>query len=1097
MKKKALVALVAVFVLVATACVFVACQPNEPTTKYTVNFDAGFDGGVAPQSVTKTQGETVTLPNAPERDGNWEFLGWYDGDVKYEQGTEYTVSKNVTLVAKWRDTTPAPKIEVKFSAGYEGAESIQSIFADENQTITLPDAPERDGNWEFTGWQIDGDTQLYDANAQYPVTEEVTFVAQWRDTTPTDLIPQEYRGDWVTGDEWSSGILGIEECYHIEANTIYYQGLEVTDLQRRAEGGLRFVAHAYEVFGKADAETKPDELVTGDDGFQYEVWRLSFVAEMFFNDEGQLVVYAHQPEDEPDYSDEPDILTKVENFTLQFSANANSDPVFLYPGAENGYEPGPAPEVSSDAFLGWYSDAGMSVQWLPGKEYDPAAKYYQNMYFSALYVYNAKFTNPETGDYFYLETDSDGNYMMFNGVQVGIAEYSSAEKTVYVYDYNGKLTNVYKVDTENFTFEDITPEPVDGSAFAGNWYGLFFDGSYYRFDIDAEGNYTVTTWLPGRKAVKGESKKYTVNIESQINLVVENHQVYGTLNDNGTLALEIQISRSDVQNALLVKVGTVVGTWSALNTTATFDADGNISIGGENGTYTGENGTYSATVGTETLTITVSEYGEMTIASDNVASVCTGAYMPGENPYTRPQIQYDAAKGQFYGYFDEDWCFRFDFDGLGSVAVCYWDISPDNPTKPQTYAYVIDGVDLSFNAFSVNFIGELSNDGKVMKLTDRATKKIYVLVTQDAILGSHTYQEVTYTFADGQVMIGDDTVEYAFHCPKLNEEYAAWTASVGEIDYTFSFGEDGFEVEIVDNSAPTPQITEDMYYGTWTVNDGDGDYEIIIHADGSGNASYVGEIWDYDDFDQAISWTYDETEHKITFSADGSTFYMQFEGDKCYLTRGSSKIGAMTKTAEEQKQVTPESDYVGIWEGSDDEGDYTLTLNAAHTGSYYYEDTYFGDDYSFDFTWSYNVADGSISIAGSNPDNISLQNGTITYMGVDFTKTSTPTPTPTPDPDPNPDDDSPESKFYGTFSYNDGDGDYTIVINKGGTGNASYEADFDFYDDFDESITWTYDAEKDSVSFSANSMEFTITFQDGSFYLTVGENPFDDPMTKK
>ena len=48
-----------------------------------------------------TQGEVLTLPEAPAREG-YEFLGWSDGENLYPAGTQFTVTGNVKLTAQWK-----------------------------------------------------------------------------------------------------------------------------------------------------------------------------------------------------------------------------------------------------------------------------------------------------------------------------------------------------------------------------------------------------------------------------------------------------------------------------------------------------------------------------------------------------------------------------------------------------------------------------------------------------------------------------------------------------------------------------------------------------------------------------------------------------------------------------------------------------------------------------------------------------------------------------------------------------------------------------------------------------------------------------------
>lgn len=72
--------------------------PSEPetATTYTVTFDTA--GGNTIQNQTVEEGNTITKPSDPTRDG-YTFIGWYYNDAQYNFSTQ--VTSNVTLVAKW------------------------------------------------------------------------------------------------------------------------------------------------------------------------------------------------------------------------------------------------------------------------------------------------------------------------------------------------------------------------------------------------------------------------------------------------------------------------------------------------------------------------------------------------------------------------------------------------------------------------------------------------------------------------------------------------------------------------------------------------------------------------------------------------------------------------------------------------------------------------------------------------------------------------------------------------------------------------------------------------------------------------------------
>lgn len=104
--------------------------------KYTISFNA--NGGVsAPSSVTKTYGQSVTLPTAkPTRIGH-TFLGWAETagatTAKWAAGATFSdaITANKTLYAVWRDDYTSPQITslTVFRCDSEGNEDDEGSYA--------------------------------------------------------------------------------------------------------------------------------------------------------------------------------------------------------------------------------------------------------------------------------------------------------------------------------------------------------------------------------------------------------------------------------------------------------------------------------------------------------------------------------------------------------------------------------------------------------------------------------------------------------------------------------------------------------------------------------------------------------------------------------------------------------------------------------------------------------------------------------------------------------------------------------------------------------------------------------------------------------
>jgi len=123
MKSKKFV-LAALALLAITGLLALAGCKNDTVpepTRYTVKFETAH--GTAPADITVESGTKLTAEQLKVLDStdNYIFEGWYDGENKAEGGT-YTVTKDVTLVAKWRE---------------RGVTAAVSFSVDENGRVVL------------------------------------------------------------------------------------------------------------------------------------------------------------------------------------------------------------------------------------------------------------------------------------------------------------------------------------------------------------------------------------------------------------------------------------------------------------------------------------------------------------------------------------------------------------------------------------------------------------------------------------------------------------------------------------------------------------------------------------------------------------------------------------------------------------------------------------------------------------------------------------------------------------------------------------------------------------------------------------------------
>lgn len=114
------------------------------TKSFTVTFDT--DGGTTISEIKVLDGEVITLPTAPTKEG-YTFIGWTDKNGRIvTKGTKF--EENTNLKAKWiKNDTEI--IDVTFDT--DGGNEIGNITMEKDQKILLPTDPIKEG-YIFCGW---------------------------------------------------------------------------------------------------------------------------------------------------------------------------------------------------------------------------------------------------------------------------------------------------------------------------------------------------------------------------------------------------------------------------------------------------------------------------------------------------------------------------------------------------------------------------------------------------------------------------------------------------------------------------------------------------------------------------------------------------------------------------------------------------------------------------------------------------------------------------------------------------------------------------------------------------------------------------------
>ena len=204
-------------VLLASVMVLVGCKNDSvpETPKYTVTFET--EHRTAPASITVESGTKLTIEQLqalPDTEDNI-FEGWYDGKTQ-AKGGEYTVTKDVTLVAGWRNRDTVASVtfdppSTKFY--YDETVSVTLTSADEGATIKYHLGDE---NWQTYSEEItiDSDTTItaYATKAGLKNSAETTATYTVRKLTGISITPPT-RTVYSEGEKFDSNGMVVTAEY--------------------------------------------------------------------------------------------------------------------------------------------------------------------------------------------------------------------------------------------------------------------------------------------------------------------------------------------------------------------------------------------------------------------------------------------------------------------------------------------------------------------------------------------------------------------------------------------------------------------------------------------------------------------------------------------------------------------------------------------------------------------------------------------------------------------------------------------------------------------------------------------------------------------
>ena len=210
---------------------------KKPVQDYTLTIDVN-DGSTAPVTVTQATKSTYTLP-FPERDGYF-FNGWeVSGGGGLRPGLYTFGTGDGTVAAQWRKLVT---IIYDTDGGSPTYDEPRIIF--DGVPDLLPSAPKKSG-YTFTGWKIGA--AIFAAGAEYTVTGDMTFTAQW---IPQGDIPQE--DSYVITNPYKDVIWNGDNAWgaykgNLHTHTTFSDGTE--DLKSMAE---EYYNQGYDVIANTD-----------------------------------------------------------------------------------------------------------------------------------------------------------------------------------------------------------------------------------------------------------------------------------------------------------------------------------------------------------------------------------------------------------------------------------------------------------------------------------------------------------------------------------------------------------------------------------------------------------------------------------------------------------------------------------------------------------------------------------------------------------------------------------------------------------------------------------------------------------------------------
>ncbi len=152
-------------------------ESGEALTVFAVTVDP--NNGQAATTRLVLENGVFFLPNEPSYDG-YAFLGWSDGAETYSPGDEYTVTKDTTISALWKE-----EYNVVYIYNNGAATEHETVLKGESVILRTPSK----SGYAFLGWTC-SDGNVYDGGDSVVIWGNTTFEASWVRHPDTPYVPE-------------------------------------------------------------------------------------------------------------------------------------------------------------------------------------------------------------------------------------------------------------------------------------------------------------------------------------------------------------------------------------------------------------------------------------------------------------------------------------------------------------------------------------------------------------------------------------------------------------------------------------------------------------------------------------------------------------------------------------------------------------------------------------------------------------------------------------------------------------------------------------------------------------------------------------------